>query len=100
MDFAGAIVGAGTTVAVFIMMVNFTKKQINYFGMYSGKTIERITYKEAQWADAYDGDNVRGYTDEIIENDAIRDYFKEVSKEFDLKTEEGLRKYIKKQLVC
>lgn len=73
---------------------------INSFGMYSGKTLERITHKEAPWADAYDGDNVCGYTNEPITKDSIRDYFKSISKEYDLKTEEGLKEYIQKQLAC
>ena len=50
--------------------------------------------------DAYDGDIVCGYTNEPITKEAIRDYFKSISKEFDLKSEEGLKKYIQKQLAC
>jgi uncharacterized phage-associated protein len=88
----------------FQMLTDEEKKVIdmvlNSFGMYSGKTLERITHKEAPWADAYDDDNVCGYTNEPITKDAIRDYFKSVSHEFDLKSEEGLKKYIQKQLAC
>lgn len=73
---------------------------INSFGMYSGKTLERITHNEAPWADAYDDDNVYGYTNEPIANDAIKNYFKTVSLKFDLKTEEGLKEYIQKKLAC
>ena len=71
---------------------------LNSFGMYSGKTLERITHKEAPWVDAYNGDNVCGYTNEPITKDAIRDYFKSISQDFDLKSEDGLKKYIQKQL--
>ena len=63
---------------------------INSFGMYSGKTLERITHKESPRADAYDGDNVCGYTNKPITKGAIRDYFKSISLEYDLTTEEGL----------
>lgn len=73
---------------------------LNSFGMYSGKTLERITHRESPWIDAYDGDIVCGYTNEPITKEAIRDYFKSISKEFDLKSEEGLKKYIQKQLAC
>ena len=73
---------------------------LNSFGMYSGKTLERITHKEAPWADAYDGDSVCGYKNEPITKDAIRAYFKSVSQEYDLKSEDGLKRYIQKQLAC
>lgn len=63
---------------------------LNSFGMYSGKTIERITHKEAPWADAY--------LNETITKSAIRHYFKSISQDFDLKSEDGLKKYIQKQL--
>ena len=88
----------------FQMLTDEEKKIIdmvlNTFGMYSGKTLERITHKEAPWTDAYDNDNVCGYTNEPITKDAIRDYFKSISQDFDLKSEDGLRKYIQKQLAC
>lgn len=73
---------------------------LNTFGMYSGKTLESITHKEAPWADAYDDNNVCGYTNEPITKEAIRDYFKSISQDFDLRSEDGLKKYIKKQLSC
>ena len=72
---------------------------LNTFGMYSGKTLERITHNESPWADVYD-DNVCGYTNEPITKEAIRGYFELISQDFDLKTEDGLKKYIHKQLAC
>lgn len=72
---------------------------INSFGMYSGKTLERITHKEAPWADAYDSEHHYGYGNEPITNEAIKKYFKEMSLIFDFKTEEGLKKYIESQLI-
>ena len=73
---------------------------LNTFGMYSGKTLERITHKEAPWVDAYDGDNLSGYTNEPITKEAIRDYFKSVSQDFDLRSEDGLKRYIEQKLAC
>ena len=73
---------------------------LNSFGMYSGKTLERITHKEAPWADAYDDNNVCGYTNELITKEAIRNYFKSISQDFNLKSEEGLKVYIHKKLAC
>ncbi len=73
---------------------------LNSFGMYSGKTLEGIAHKEAPWAEAFDDNNVCGYTNEPITKEAIRDYFKSISNKFDLTTEDGLKKYIKEQLAC
>ncbi len=88
----------------FQMLTDEEKKVIdmvlNSFGMYSGKTLEGITHKEAPWADAYNDDIVYGYTNEPITKEAIRDYFKSISQDFDLKSEDGLKKYIRKQLDC
>ncbi|MCR4696365.1 MAG: DUF4065 domain-containing protein [Lachnospiraceae bacterium] len=86
----------------FQMLTDEEKKVIdmvlNSFGMYSGKTLEKIAHKEAPWVDAFDDNNVCGYTNQPITKEAIRDYFELISKDYDLKSEEGLRKYIKKQL--
>ena len=73
---------------------------LNSFGMYSGKTLEGIAHKEAPWAEAFDDNNVCGYTNEPITKEAIRDYFKSISNKFDLTTEDGLKKYIEEQLAC
>ena len=58
------------------------------------------THKEAPWVDAYDGDNVCGYTNEPITKEAIRDYFKSVYQDFDLRSEDGLKQYIEQKLAC
>ena len=88
----------------FQMLTDEEKKVIdmvlNSFGMYSGKTLEGIAHKEAPWAEAFDDNNVCGYTNEPITKEAIRDYFKSISNKFDLTTEDGLKKYIKEQLAC
>ena len=73
---------------------------INSFGMYSGKTLEYLTHKESPWNDVFDGDSIYGYTNEPITKEAIGNYFKSISLEYDLKSEEGLKDYIKKQLAC
>lgn len=64
------------------------------FGMYGGKTLERITHKEEPWIDAR-----KGYDDgipsrEIIPKDSIKRYFKTVNEKYNIGTEEGLRNYI------
>ena len=72
---------------------------LNSFGMYSGKTLERITHKEDPWCNAYDDNNIGRYTNEVITKDSIRCYFKSISREFNLQSEEGLKKYIERQLI-
>lgn len=71
---------------------------VNSFGMYSGKTLEEITHKEAPWADVYNGDNICGYTNELITKDAMMKYFKNVAEKYDLNSEEELKRYILSQL--
>ena len=70
---------------------------INSFGMYSGKTLERITRKESPWEEAHE-DRLYGYSNVKITKKAIRDYFEKEAKEFDFRTEKGLNEYIKYQL--
>lgn len=71
---------------------------INTFGMYSGKTLATLTHREAPWADVYCGDIVCGYTNEPITKEAIMSYFSEVSKDFNLTSEDEIKRYIDRQL--
>ena len=64
------------------------------FGMYGGKTLERITHEEEPWLVAR-----RGYDDsipsrEIISKDSIKRYFTTINKKYNIGTEEGLNGYI------
>lgn len=71
---------------------------LNSFGMYSGKALEFITHKEAPWRDAYNDECTYGYANETITNQAIADYFRGISRMYNIKTEEGLKQYIQSQL--
>lgn len=72
---------------------------LNTFGLYSGKVLERLTHRESPWSDAYSNDRTYEYTNEVIMNESIMEYFESIAREYDLKTEAGLLKYIRKQLV-
>ncbi len=71
---------------------------INSFGMYSGKTLEGLTHNEAPWKNAFAGEGSYVYSNEIITKAAIKNYFDSISHEYDLKSEEGLKKYIQSRL--
>ncbi len=67
---------------------------INTFGIYSGKTLERITHKETPWQNAR-----RGYEDtipshEIISKNSIKEYYVSIFEEGPSITEDTLREYI------
>ena len=68
------------------------------FGIYSAKTLERITHNEKPWISAREGYMPMEYSNVVIEKEAIISYYDDVYKQFDIKNSEGLNLYIKKQL--
>jgi len=73
---------------------------IETFGMYGGKTLERITHKEEPWKAARKGYDDDISSNEIISKESIRDYFRSVDLKYDLTSEEGIKKYIFEMLRC
>ncbi len=71
---------------------------VGTFGIYGGKTLERITHHEAPWENAREGygDDVK--SNEIIPKKAIAEYFKQIGKQYELKSAEGLMGYIQSKL--
>ena len=67
---------------------------VNSFGMYSGKTLERITHKETPWLNARKGYGEGVPSDEIISIKSIKDYFVEVNKKYNLLSEDDIIRYI------
>lgn len=68
------------------------------FGMYGGKTLEKITHNEAPWRQAR-----MGYADgipsnEVITKESIRKYYDRINRMYDITTEEGLNCYIHNML--
>lgn len=71
---------------------------LDTFGMYSGKVLESITHKETPWLDARKGLLPEETSHAEISLDAMKNYFKKVDGKYNIRTEEGLRKYIAKML--
>ena len=69
---------------------------LDTFGMYSGKVLENITHKEAPWLDARKGFLPDETSHAEISLDALKAYFKKVDEKYNIRTEDGLRKYIAK----
>ena len=72
---------------------------LDTFGMYSGKVLENITHKEAPWLDARKGFLPDETSHAEISLDAMKDYFKKVDEKYNIRTEDGLRKYIGKNVI-
>lgn len=71
---------------------------VDSFGMYSGKTLERITHGEAPWKDARSNCLPDEPSNEIISKEAIKEYFSEVAEKYDLSSVSGIRSYINSRL--
>ena len=69
---------------------------LDTFGMYSGKVLESITHKETPWLDARKGFLPYETSHAEISLDAMKIYFKKVDEKYNIRTEDGLRKYIAK----
>ena len=68
------------------------------FGMYGGKTLERITHKEEPWLTARKGYDDGIPSQEILKKDSIMCYFKTLNEKYGIATEEGLRNYINEMI--
>ena len=71
---------------------------LDTLGMYSGKVLESITHKETPWLDARKGFLPDETSHAEISLDAMKSYFKKVDEKYNIRTEDGLRKYIGKML--
>lgn len=71
---------------------------LDTFGMYSGKVLESITHKEAPWLDARRGFLPDETSHAEISLDAMKGYFKMVDEEYNIRTEDGLRNYIRNMI--
>ena len=64
------------------------------FGMYGGKTLERITHKEDPWLQARKGYEEFDSSNEEISNESIKKYFTSVNEKYDLGNVKCLNTYI------
>ena len=71
---------------------------VDSFGLYSGKTLERITHGETPWRDARANCLPDEPSHVVIPKEAIKEYFSEVAKKYDLSSVNGIRSYINSRL--
>lgn len=67
---------------------------VNTFGMYGGKTLERITHNEAPWMEARVGYGDGIPSSELLSKERIMKYYVLISQKYAIDTEDGLRTYI------
>ena len=71
---------------------------LNTFGIYSGKTLEKITHKEEPWINAREGYDDGVPSNEIVSKAGLQKYFTEVHRHFGIDSEAGLNEYIHSML--
>ena len=71
---------------------------VNTFGMYGGKTLERITHHETPWKEARKGYGDGIHSHETIPKDRIMKYYITVNKQYGIDNEKGLHEYIRDML--
>ena len=67
---------------------------VNTFGIYGGKTLEKITHNEAPWIEARKGYGDSVSSNEVVSKKNIMRYYTAMNQQYDFKTENGLRRYI------
>ena len=74
--------------------IEVIKLVLNTFGLYSGKVLEKITYKETPWKEARIGYSNNTYSTKRISLESMKKYFSEIAKDYPINTEDGIKKYI------
>lgn len=71
---------------------------INTFGMYGGKSLEKITHNEKPWIEARNGYGENIHSNAVLSKESIHEYFDFINREYGVDSEQGLKKYINKML--
>ena len=71
---------------------------VESFGMYSGKILEQITHDESPWMDARKNCLPGEPSNEVISKEAIKEYFSEVARNYEIDSVDGIKKYISSKL--
>ena len=71
---------------------------LNTFGMYGGKTLERITHHENPWKEARKGYGDATHSYELIPKEQIMEYYIKVNRQYRIDNEKGLHRYISDML--
>lgn len=72
---------------------------VESFGMYSGKTLEKITHGEAPWLEARVNCLPDERSNEVIPKEVIKKYFLEVVEQYHMDSVNGIRSYINSRLL-
>lgn len=67
---------------------------INTYGIYGGKTLEKVTHKELPWIESRKGYGDGVPSSVLIPKERMMKYYAEVNKRYGISTEEGLLTYI------
>ena len=67
---------------------------INTYGIYGGKTLEKVTHKELPWIESRKGYGDGVPSSVLIPKERMMKYYAEVNKRYGISTEEGLLSYI------
>lgn len=71
---------------------------LDTFGVYGGKTLERITHSERPWREARKGYDDNIHSNAMLKKESIRAYYGEVDEKYGIDTKEGIRAYIRDRL--
>ncbi len=71
---------------------------VESFGMYSGKTLEKITHSETPWRDARINCLPGEPSNEVISKETIKKYFSEIAKNYKIDSVDGIKQYISSRL--
>lgn len=71
---------------------------VDSFGVYSGKTLEKLTHMETPWIEARMYYLPEESSREIITKESIKKYFQQVAEEYDIISVDGIKKYISSKL--
>ncbi len=67
---------------------------VNTFGIYGGKTLERITHQEEPWQKARRGYGEDIPSNEVLTKESIQQYYREVNRQYGIDREQGIMSYI------
>ena len=67
---------------------------INNFGVYSGKTLEKMTHTTIPWEEGRKELSEEEYSSNIIDIDTMKDYFTNIGKKYKMKSVSDISKYV------
>lgn len=74
--------------------INLIDSVINNFGVYSGKTLEKMTHTTIPWEEGRKELREEEYSSNIIDIDTMKDYFTNIGKKYKMKSVSDISKYV------